>query len=140
MGMGQDRMEMGLPRVGWGQDKLRQPQAGMQEEAHLHHSVPVPMGWDRGLPLPPQCRCSPRAAPLARALGLILTLERGQAGPDFPRRDLSQPLPLLLPAPRWGDAREGCSAPCPLHGAPPGAAASPQTSQGSGEGFNRRFY
>lgn len=68
MGTGQDRMEMGLPRVGRGWDKLGQRQAGMQEEARLHHSVPVPMGWDRGAPtapsaplFSPHCPAGPRA-------------------------------------------------------------------------------
>lgn len=64
-----------------------------------------------------QRRCYFNNTPLACMSGLILTLEPRQAGPNFPRCDLSQPFPfenkVPVPAPLSPQAAARCRGSCP---------------------------
>lgn len=64
-----------------------------------------------------QHHCYFNNTPLAHMPGLILTLEPGQAGPNFPCCDLSQPFPFKntapVPAPLSPQAAARCPGSCP---------------------------
>lgn len=116
---------------GLGHDRWGCPGGGMQEESRpawleavwqlwLYFGMLLPMGWGRGgsgrmecSPSHSQHRCYFNNTPLAHMLGLILTLELGQAGPNFPCCDLSQPFPFKNKAPVPASLSPQAAASCP---------------------------
>lgn len=121
--------------VGWGGGEGQHPGCGMQEETRPAWTEAADAsgcisacssprarageGSGRTERSPPhsQRRCYFNNTPLACMPGLILTLEPRQAGPNFPRRDLSQPFPFEnkapVPAPLSPQAAARCHGSCP---------------------------